>query len=248
VRRLGAPLLSGGDAGSTTARHARTRQPSRQDAPAVTPRHTSRHALIQTPAVERFIAPCLSGVRAGSTVKQGDSRCLRVFAGIRRRSPELAQCPDAPRLGTLGGMIHDTRNTRQARRARTLPTWKGGARPCPSLPNTGQRCPERPGALPVLGRARDTLARAVRHDGGPRYAGRPDVDSTRSAAFPLRPPDALGSPHRFELDDSSRVTAWRRAAWRQARSVGHSAAGSLSPMQGHHEARSDQRVQEGHQP
>jgi hypothetical protein len=246
---LGCPCLqSGGDAGRNTARHSRTRQPSREDAPAVTRRHTSRHALIQTPAVERFPAPCLSGVRAGATVKQGDSRCLRVFAGIRRRSPERAQCPTAPRLGTLGGMIHDTRNTRQVRRARTLPTWEGRARSCPSLPNTGQRSPARPGALPVLGRARDTLARAARHDGCPRYAGRPDVDSTRSAACPLGPPNALGSPHRFERGGSSGLTAWRRASWTQARSVRHSAAASLSPMQGQHEAQAHQRVQEGYQP
>jgi hypothetical protein len=241
-------LQSGGDAGSNTARHARTRPPSRHGTPAVTPRHANRRALIQTPAAECFHAPCLPSVRAGSTVKQGDSRCLLVFAGSRRRSPERAQCPTAPRLGTLGGMIHDTRNTRQARRARTLPMWKGRAGPCPSLPNPGQPCPARPGAVPVLGRMRDTLGRAARHDGCPRYVGRPDVDSTRSAAFPLRPPDALGSPHRFERGGSSRLTAWRRASWRQARSVGHSAAGGLSPMQGQHEAQPHQRVQKGHQP
>jgi hypothetical protein len=171
-----------------------------------------------------------------------------VFAGVCLDSPEIAQCPTAPRLGTLGGMIHDTRNTRQARRARTLPTWKGRARPCPSLPTTGQPCPTRPGALPVLRSMRDTLGGAVRHDGGPQYAGRADMDSTRSAAFPLRSPDALGSPHRFERGGSSRLTAWRRESWRQARSVGLSAAGSLSPTQGPHEAQNAQRVQEGHQP
>ncbi len=168
---LGRPCLqSGGDAGSNTARHARTRQPSRHGTLAVTPRHTSRHASIFPPAVERFTAPCLSGVRAGSTVKQSDSRCLLVFAWIRRRSPELAQCPDAPRLGTLGGMIHDTRNTRQVLRARTLPTWKELARPCPILPNTGQRSPARPGALPVLRSARDTLAR-IDHRGRDHRVG-----------------------------------------------------------------------------
>lgn len=241
-------MQSGGDAGSNTARHARTRQPSRHGIPAVTPRHTSRHALSQTPAVERFPAPCLSGVRAGSTVKQGETRCLLVFARICRSLSDLAQCPTAPRLGTVGGMIHDTRNTRQARRARTLPTWKEHARPCPSLPDAGQPCPARPGALPVLGRRRDTLGRAVRHDGGPQYVGRANVDSTRSAACPLCPPDALGSPLRFKWGGSSDITAWRRESWRQARSVGHSAAGSLSPMQGHHEAQNAPRVQEGHQP
>jgi hypothetical protein len=241
-------LQSGGDAGSNTARHARTRQRSRQDAPAVTPRHTSRHASILPPAVERFPAPCLSGVRAGSTVKQGDSRCLLEIAWIRWRLPERAQCPTAPRLGTLGGMIHDTRNTRQARRARTLPMWKGRVGSCPSLPTSGQPCPARPEALPVLGRMGDTLGCAVRQDGCPQDAGRPHVDSPRSAAFPLRPPDALGSSARFERGGSSRLTAWRRESWRQARSVGHSATGGLSPMQGQHEAQPHPRVQEGHQP
>ena len=241
-------LLSADNAGNNAGCHARTRQPSRQDAPAVTPGRASRHASILTPGVARFTAPCLSGVRAGSTVKQGDSRCLLVFASIRLRSPEYAQCPNAPRLGTLGGMIHDTRNTRQARRARTLPAWKGRARPCPSLPNTGQPCPARPGAFPVLGRMRDTVAHAVRHNGCPRYTGRADVDSTRSAACPLRPWDALGSPHRFELGGSSPLTAWRRASWLRVRSVRHSAAGSVSPMQGPHDAQNHQRMQEGHQP
>ncbi len=202
------------------------------------------HGLITSaatlPAVlARSTAPRLSGVRAGSSVKRGDCRYLPGSAWIRRNSPDLAQCPSAALLGTVGGMSHATPDTRQqTRRALTLPTWKGRARTCPNLPNAAQRCPERPDALPVLGRVRDNLSRAVRHDGGPRYAGRLDVDSTRSAAFPLRPSDALGSPHGFQLRGSSRLTAWRRASWLRVRSVGHWAAGSVSPMQGQHEEHS----------
>jgi hypothetical protein len=180
-------------------------------------------------------------VRRCSTVKRGDRRHSLGFAWIRRRSPEYAQYPSAPRLGTLGAMIHDTRNPRQARRAPTPPTWRGWARTCPSLPNPGQSCPARPAALPVLGRMRDTLAHAVRHNVCPAYAGQAAVDSTRSAALPLRSPDALRSPHRFELLGSSRLTAWRRASWPQVRSVGHSAAGSLSSMEGPHETQHPQR-------
>jgi hypothetical protein len=190
------------------------------------------------PAVlAHFTAPRLSGVRACSSVKRGDCRHLSGSAWIRLNSPDLAQCPSAALLGTLGGMSHATPDPRQrTRRALTLHTWKGRARTCPNLPNAAQRCPARPDALPVLGRMRDNLSRAVRHDGGPRYVGRLDLDSTRSAAFPLRPPDALGSPHGFQLRGSSRLTAWRRAFWLRVRSVGHSAAGSVSPMQGQHGA------------
>jgi hypothetical protein len=188
-------------------------------------------------------APRLSGLRACSSAKRGDCRDLPGFVGIHLKTPELAQCPSAPLLGTLGGMSHATPATRQRTRwAPTLPTGKGRARTCPILPNAAQRCPEMPDALPVLGRMRDTLACAVRHDGCSRYAGRLDVDSTRSAAFPFRPPDARGSPHGFQLRGSSRLTAWRRAFWRQARSVGHAAAGSLPLiMQGQHATQNHQR-------
>jgi hypothetical protein len=190
-------------------------------------------------AAPRPVAPC-SSVR--STVKPGDRRSLPGFACIRLKLPKHAQCPSAPLLGTLGGMSHATPTTRQrTRRAPTLPTWKRCARTCPTLPSPVQPCPARPVALPVLGRMRDNLAHAVRHNGCPRYAGRAIVDSTRSAAFPLRPPDALWSPHRFELCGSPRLTAWRRASWLQARGVGHSAAGSLSPMQGQQGAQNQQR-------
>jgi hypothetical protein len=210
----------------------------------VTPRRTSRHALPLTPAVERHTAPCLSGVRAGSTVKQGDCRCLLVFAWRRRNLPVLAQCPTAPRLGTLCGMIHDTHNTRQPRQAPTPSAWTERARSCPSLPSTGQRGP----ALPVLGRMQGPAAHVVLHNGCPQDAGRSDVDSTRSALCPRPPPDALGSPHRFELGGSLLPTAWRREFCLQARSVGHWATGSVSPMQGPHEAQNPPRVHEGHQP
>ena len=207
-----------------------------------------RRDTFLTPVLERSTEPCLSGVRAGSNVKQGDSRCLLGIAWICRRLLERAQCPTAPRLGTVGGMIHDTRNTRQARRARTLPARRGRARPCPSLPNAGEPSPARPGAWPVLGGTRDTVAHEVRHGGSPRYVGRAEVDSTRSAACPFLSPDALGPLPRFEWCGSSGLTAWRRTCWRQARSVGHSAAGSLPPMQGPHTAQAPQRVQKGEQP
>jgi hypothetical protein len=141
-------------------------------------------------------------VRRYASVKQGVCWYLPVFAWIRRRLPEYAQCPNAPRLGTLGGMIHDTRNTRQARGARTHPTSKERARSCPSLLPTGQPCPARSPALPVLGRMRAAVTRAMRHNGCPRYAARPDVDSTHSAAGLLRPLDALGAPQRFEQHEA----------------------------------------------
>jgi len=180
-------------------------------------------------------------VRRCSTAKRGDCRHSRGSVWIHLNPPEYAQCPNAPHLGTLGAMIHATQNTQQARWSPTPPTWRGRARTCPSLPNPGQRCPALPAALPVLGRMRDTLSHAVEHDGCPRYAGRLDVDSTRSAAFLLRPPDALGSPRGFQRRGSSGPTAWRRASWRQARSVGPSAARSLPPMQGQQETQHQQR-------
>jgi hypothetical protein len=172
--------------------------------------------------------------------------CIRLDPSwLCQKSPKktnYAYCPTAPGLGTLGGMSHATPAARQrTHRAPTLPTGKGRARTCPNLPSGAQCCPARTVALPVLGKMRDNLSRAVRHDGCPRYAGRLDVDSTRSAAFPLRPPDALGAPLGFQLRGSSRLTAWRRTSWRQARSVGHSAAGSLSPMQGQHETQHHQQ-------
>jgi hypothetical protein len=202
----------------------------------------STHAATMPAALTCSTVPRSSGARACSSAKRGDCRDLPGSAWIRLNSPELAQCPSAAYLGTVGGMIHATPDTRQrTRRALTLHIWKERARTCPNLPNAAQRCPARTVALPVLGRVRDNLSRAVRHDGCPRYAGRLDVDSTLSAAFPLRPPDALGSPHRFQLRGSSRLTAWRRASWRQAHSVGHSAAGSLSPMQGQHGTQNHQR-------
>ena len=195
----------------------------------------SSHASTPTALLACSTAP---HVRACSSV----GLCIRLdpswFVQMGPNMPNYAGCPTAPGLGTLGGMSHAIPAARQrTHRARTLPTWKECALTCPNLPNAAQRCPARPVALPVLERVRDNLSRAVRHDGGPRYAGRLDVDSTRSAAFPLRPPGALGSPLGFQLRGSSRLTAWRRASWRQARSVGHSAAGSLSPMQGQHETR-----------
>ncbi len=99
-----------------------------------------------------------------------------------------AGIPSAASSGTLGGMSYATPAARQCtHRAPTLPTGKGRARTCPNLPSDAQRCPARPVALLVVGRLRDNLSRAVRHDGCPRYAGRLDVASTRSATL-LRAP------------------------------------------------------------
>jgi hypothetical protein len=201
------------------------------------------HGLITSaatiPAVlARSTALCLSGVRACSSVKRGDCRDLPGSAWICRNSPDLAQCPRAPVLGTVGGMSHATQNAPQrTQRAPALPGREARAT-CTAVAKPAQECPTRTVALLVLGRMRDNLSCAVRHDGGPRYVGRLDVDSTRSAAFPLRPPDALGLPNNFELGGSSLLTAWRRASWLRARSVGHSGAGSVSPMQGQHAAHS----------
>jgi len=176
-------------------------------------------------------------VRRCFTVKQGVCGYPLVLARIRRRSPEYAQCPSARHLGTVGGMSHATQNApQQTRRAPALPRWEARACTCPAVAKPAQECPTRTVALTVRGGTRDNAARAVRHEACPRYVGRADVDSTRSAAFPLRPPDALGSPHGFQLRGSSRLTARRRAPWLRVRSVGHSAAGSVSPMQGQHEA------------
>ena len=210
--------------------HAATMPAAR--APVTAPRGPVLHALSWTP-------PRRANPRAlaRSTVKRGDRRNLPEFVGIRLHSPEFAQCPSARRLGTVGAMIHATQNAREpTRRAPTPSKSNARARTCPEVASSAQECPTRPVALTVQGGTRDNAARAVRHDGGPRYAGRLDVDSTRSAALPLRPPDALGLPHSFELGGSSLLTAWRRASWLRVRSVGHSAAGSVSPMQGQHEA------------
>jgi hypothetical protein len=113
-----------------------------------------------TPAVlAHSTAPRLSGVRACSSVKRGDCRDLPGSAWIRLDPPDLAQCPRAPGLGTVGGMMHATRTTRQrTRRAPTLPTWKEHAylstairrclpRPCQSGPMTPKHayCPPSPG-------------------------------------------------------------------------------------------------------
>jgi len=201
-------------------------------------------ARFTVPRAPLFHAPSCTTPRRGtpralarSAVKRGDRRGLPGFVRIRLHSPQYAQCPSARRLGTVGAMTHATQNARErTRRAPMLARSNARARTCPEVASSAQRCPTRPVALTVQGRTRDNAARAVRHDGGPRYAGRLDVDSPRSAALPLRPPDALGLPHSFELGGSSLLTAWRRASWLRVRGVGHSAAGSVSLMQGQHEA------------
>jgi hypothetical protein len=108
-----------------------------------------------------------------------------------------AGIPSATNSGTLGGMSHATSAARQrTHRAPTLPTGKGRARTCPNLPSPAQRCPARPVALPVRGRMRDNLSRAVRHDGCPRYSGRLDVASTRSATLLRAPGVRAAGPSR----------------------------------------------------
>jgi hypothetical protein len=209
--------------------HAATMPAAR--APFTVPRVPLVHAPSWTP-------PRRANPRAlaRSAVKRGDRRDLPGSAWIRLNSPELAQCPSARRLGTVGAMIHATQNARERTRRAPMLSRSTARATCPEVASSAQECPTRTVALTVQGGTRDNAAHAVRHDGGPRYVGRLDVDSTRSAAFPLRPPDALGLPHSFELGGSSRLTAWRRASWLRVRSVGHSAAGSVSPMQGRHEA------------
>jgi hypothetical protein len=133
-------------------------------------------------------APRLSGVRACSSVKRGDCRDLPESAWIRLNTPDLAQCPSAPGLGTVGGMMHTTRTTRQrTRRAPALPRWAARTRTCPAVAKPAQECPTRPVALTVRGGTRDNAARAVRDDGGPRSWGRAVVNGTRSASS-LRAP------------------------------------------------------------
>jgi len=108
-----------------------------------------------------------------------------------------AYCPTAPGLGTLGGMSYATPTARQRTHwAPTLPTGKGRARTCPNLPSDAQRSPARPVALPGLGRMRDNLSRAVRHGGCPRYVGRLDVASTRSATLLRAPGVRAAGPSR----------------------------------------------------
>jgi hypothetical protein len=120
---------------------------------------SSSHASMVPPSLARFTALRLSGVRACSSVKRGDCRDLSGSVWIRLNSPDLAQCPSAPGLGTLGGMIHATPATRQrTRRAPTLPTWKWRAylstavhrclpRSCQTGPTTPKHayCPPAPG-------------------------------------------------------------------------------------------------------
>jgi hypothetical protein len=137
---------------------------------------------------------CSTAPRAAPRVRPCSSAKLRIrldpswWCQKSTNKSNYAYCPTAPGLGTLGGMSHATPAARQrTHRAPTLPTGKGRARTCPNLPSDAQRCPARPVALPVVGRLRDNLSRAVRHDGCPRYAGRLDVASTRSATL-LRAP------------------------------------------------------------
>lgn len=131
-------------------------------------------------------APRLSGVRAGSSVKRGSCRDLPGSAWIRVNTPDLAQCPSAPRLGTVGGMMHATRTTRQ--RAPSLPTWKGRAflstaarrwlprccQTCPITPNHAY-CPPGPdlGTVGAMVHATQTAPRRKRRAPAlPRWAAR----------------------------------------------------------------------------
>jgi hypothetical protein len=146
---------------------------------------------------------CSTALRAAPRVRPCSSAKIRIRLDPSwwcQKSPNksnYAYCPTALGLGTLGGMSHATPAPRQrTHRAPTLPTGKGRARTCPNLPNDAQRCPVRPVALPVVGRLRDNLSRAVRHDGCPRYAGRLDVASTRSATLLRAPGVRAAGPSR----------------------------------------------------
>jgi hypothetical protein len=102
--------------------------------------------------------------------------------------PNYAGIPTAPRLGTLGGMIHATQTARQRRQHALTHSLAGErARTCPELANAAQLCPTRPVALTVRDAMRDNAARAVSHNGGPRSWGRAVVDGSRSATL-LRAP------------------------------------------------------------
>jgi hypothetical protein len=203
--------LTGGDTGKNAGSHSRRRLWSLQAAPVVTPGHsvhsgawaaswlcwlnTERASVNACPpargatsrACACSTAPRLSGARACSSVKRGDCRHLSGSVWIRLNSPDLAQCPDARRLGTVGGMSHATQNApRRTRRAPALPGREARAT-CPAVAKPAQQCPARPVALTVGAGTRDNAARAVRHDGGPRSWGRAVVNGTRSASS-LRAP------------------------------------------------------------
>jgi hypothetical protein len=145
-------------------------------------------AVTMPEVLARSTAPRLSGVRACSSVKRGDCRDLPGSAWIRLNTPDLAQCPSASCLGTVGAMVHAAQNApRRTRRAPALPRWGARARTCPAVAKPAQECLTRPVALTVHGGMRDNAPRAVRHDGGPRYMGRAVVNGTRSASS-LRAP------------------------------------------------------------
>jgi len=204
-------LLTGGDTGKNAGSHSRRRLWSLQAAPVVTPGrsvhagawaaswlcwlNTDRAGVAAgTPArgatsraCACSTAPRLSGARACSSVKRGDCRHLSGSVWIRLNSPDLAQCPDARRLGTVGGMSHATQNApRRMRRAPAL-TGREARATCPAVAKPAQQCPTRPVALTVGAGTRDNAAGAVRHDGGPRSWGRAVVNGTRSASS-LRAP------------------------------------------------------------
>jgi hypothetical protein len=205
--------LIGGDTGKNAGSHSRRRLWSLQVAPVVTPGRSvhagawatswlsclsSERASVNAGNPARratshacacSAAPCLSGARACSSVKRGDGRDLPGSAWIRLDSPDLAQCPSAPGLGTVGDMMHATTTTRQrTRRAPTLPTWKGRAylftaarcclpRSCQSGPTTPNYayCPPAPGLGTVGGMSHATQnapRRTRRAPALPRWAAR----------------------------------------------------------------------------
>jgi hypothetical protein len=203
--------LAGGDTGKNAGSHSRPRLWSLQAAPVVTPGRSvhagawaasglsclrTERASVNAGTPARgatsracacSTAPRLSGARASSSVKRGDCRHLPGSAWIRRNSPDLAQCPGAALLGTVGGMSHATKNApHRTRWAPALPGREACAT-CPAVAKSAQQCPTRPVALTVHGGTRDNAARAVRHDGGPRSWGRAVVNGTRSASS-LRAP------------------------------------------------------------
>jgi len=178
---LGAVLESVNAARSACAIHVPQWPPS--NAGVLQPRNV--HAATMAAPVERPTAPRLPGLRACSGAKRRDCRKLPGPAWIRWNLPELAQCSST---ALLGGMSHAPPASRQRmRRAPTPFTCRGHARTCLNVATPVQRFPARTVALLLLGQMRDTLSRAFRHDGCPQYVELLDVDSTRSAAFPLRP-------------------------------------------------------------
>jgi hypothetical protein len=173
-----------------------------------------------------------------------------VFVGVCLDKSEFAcSYPMSNRaaLGHLGR--HDSRPTQHPASTRGAQASRLDGTRAP-LSKPAEHGP----ALPCAARSTAGARKGARHCCPCSTAQRlpPGRGAVRRGQHPQRivsqpPPDALGSPYRFELGGSSPPTSWRREFCLQARSVGHWATGSVSPMQGPHEAQNPPRVQEGHQ-